>query len=163
MSMAVIGMGTNMGERFENITTALAALRLLPGTQLIKASHIYETMPVGNTNQAKFLNVNIAVETNMSPMALLGACLGIEAAMGRVRTFQDAPRIIDLDLLLYEGVKSESFEMTLPHPRILERAFVLVPLKDLFPEGRAPGLFFEPYFQKSGYAGVKRIDGEIEI
>ncbi|MCR4615547.1 MAG: 2-amino-4-hydroxy-6-hydroxymethyldihydropteridine diphosphokinase [Clostridiales bacterium] len=163
MSIAVIGMGTNMGKRFDNLKKAVEALKLLPDTQLINVSHVYETIPVSEIEQPKFLNLNIELETNMSPMALLGACLGIEAAMGRVRTVKNGPRIIDLDLLLYEGVKSESFELTLPHPRILERAFVMVPMKDLFPEGRAPGLFFEPYLKGMSYAGVKQFDRDIEI
>ena len=163
MSIAIIGMGTNMGKRFENIKKAVEALKLLPGTQVLRASHVYETIPVSDIDQPKFLNVNIELETNMSPMALLGACLGIEAAMGRVRTVKDGPRVIDLDLLLYEGVKNESFELTLPHPRILERAFVMIPMKDLFPEGRAPGLFFEPYLKGVSYAGVKRFEKDLEI
>ena len=80
--------------------------------------------------------------------------LGIEAAFGRERTIPNGPRILDLDLLLYEGMRSDSFELTLPHPRILERAFVMVPMMDLYPSGRAPGLYFAPHLKEIGAAGV---------
>lgn len=76
--------------------------------------------------------------------------LGIEAAFGRERTIPNGPRILDLDLLLYEGMRSDSFELTLPHPRILERAFVMVPMMDLYPSGRAPGLYFAPHLKEIG-------------
>jgi 7,8-dihydro-6-hydroxymethylpterin-pyrophosphokinase len=96
-------------------------------------------------------------------MALLGACLGIEAAMGRVRAARGASRVIDLDLLLYEGVKNESFELSLPHPRMLQRAFVLLPLKELYPAGRAPGIFFEPYLKEMDTGGVRKLAQRIEM
>jgi 2-amino-4-hydroxy-6-hydroxymethyldihydropteridine diphosphokinase len=161
MTNAVIGIGTNMGDRYKNINDAVKAISLLPGTSILEASHIYETKPVGFQEQGDFLNAAILVGTNMSPMALLGACLGIEAAFGRIRTVKNGPRILDLDLLLYEGMKSESFELTLPHPRILERAFVMVPLKDLYPEGRTPGLYFIPYLKEIGTQGINRYEEEI--
>ncbi|HZJ77643.1 MAG TPA: 2-amino-4-hydroxy-6-hydroxymethyldihydropteridine diphosphokinase [Clostridia bacterium] len=161
MTNAVIGIGTNMGNRYENINKAVKAVSLLPNTKVSQASHIYETNPVDYKNQEKFLNANIIVQTTMSPMALLGACLGIESAFGRVRTIKDGPRILDLDLLLYEGVKSDSFEMTLPHPKIMTRAFVMVPLMDLFPQGRATGLYFGPHLKEIGSDGVDRYDKEI--
>lgn len=162
-SNAVIGIGTNLGDRLLNINTAVRALSLLPNTKILKASHIYETEPVGITAQPRFLNANILVETDISPMALLGACLGIEAAFGRERTVKNAPRIIDLDLLIFEGMKSESFELTLPHPRILQRAFVMVPLLDLYPSGRAPGLYFAPHLKELGSTGVEKYHEEIKL
>jgi 2-amino-4-hydroxy-6-hydroxymethyldihydropteridine diphosphokinase len=105
----------------------------------------------------------VQVDTRMSPMALLGACLGVEAAMGRLRGARNAARVIDLDLLLYEGVKSESFELSLPHPRLLQRAFTLLPLKELYPSGRAPGLFFEPYMKEIDLSGCVRLEQRIEM
>jgi 2-amino-4-hydroxy-6-hydroxymethyldihydropteridine diphosphokinase len=162
-SNAVIGIGTNLGDRLMNINEAVRALSLLPGTKVTEASHIYETVPVGETQQPKFLNANVLLETEMSPMALLGACLGIEAAFGRKRKAQNGPRIMDLDLLIFEGMRSESFELTLPHPRILQRAFVMVPLLDLFPSGRAPGLYFGPYLKDLGQDGVEKFEAEIKL
>ena len=162
-SNAVIGIGTNLGDRLSNINEAVRALSLLPHTKVIQASHIYETEPVGMLLQPKFLNANVLLETDISPMALLGACLGIEAAFGRERAEKNGPRILDLDLLIFEGMKSESFELTLPHPRILLRAFVMVPLLDLYPSGRAPGLYFAPHLKELGSEGVEKFNSEIKI
>lgn len=162
-SEAVIGIGTNIGDRLMNINHAVRALSLLPHTKVTASSHIYETRPVGLIEQPQFLNANILLETDLSPMTLLGACLGIEAAFGRKRAVKDGPRIIDLDLLIFEAVRSESFELTLPHPKILQRAFVMVPLLDLFPSGRAPGLYFGPHLKELGTQGVERFDAEISL
>ena len=131
MKKAYIGVGTNIGDRLQNIGNAIDALRHLPGTQVTKVSDVYETEPWGYTQQDDFLNACIEVETTLSPKTLLGACLGIEAAFGRERPFKNSPRILDMDLLLYEGVSMNEDELTLPHPRISERAFVLIPLKDV--------------------------------
>lgn len=131
MKKAYIGIGTNIGDRLKNIQNAVAALKHLPETQVVKISDIYETEPWGYTDQDNFLNACIEVETNLSPKALLGSCLGIEAAFGRERPFKNSPRTLDMDLLLYEDVILNEKELTLPHPRIGERGFVLVPLKDV--------------------------------
>jgi len=163
MSKAVIALGTNLGNREENLRKAVRALELIPQTRLAAASAVYETEPVGITNQPRFLNAALLVETALSPFVLLGACLGIEAACGRIRKFKDGPRIIDLDLILYEGVKSESFELTLPHPRALERAFVMLPLADLFPGGRAPGLYYGPSLKAADLRGVVKTPTVIDI
>lgn len=163
MSKAVIAVGTNLGNREENIRKAVRALELIPQTRLTAASAVYETEPVGITNQPRFLNAALLLETELSPYVLLGVCLGIEAASGRIRKFKDGPRILDLDLILYEGVRSESFELTLPHPRALERAFVMMPLADLFPGGRAPGLYYGPSLKTADLRGVVRTPMVIDI
>lgn len=154
MSQAVIGIGVNLGDRMDTIERAVNALSLLPGTKVVKLSNIYETKPVGYDDQPDFLNCAVEIETNLSPRALLGACLGIEAAFGRVRTIKNGPRVLDLDIIIYDGVKSDSFELSLPHPRAAERAFVLLPLQDLFPSGRAPTLYFAPYLKELSTDGV---------
>ena len=163
MNTAVIGMGSKLGDRLDNLNRAGKALGLLPRTKVTQASCLYETQPVGYLDQGPFLNANLMVETDLSPMALLGGCLGIEAAFGRERIVKNGPRILDLDLLLYEGMRSDSFELTLPHPRILERAFVMVPMMDLYPSGRAPGLYFAPHLREIGTAGVERFDAELTL
>ena len=119
----------------------------MPKTEIIKQSSVYETEPWGYTEQARFLNCAVLIETELSPNALLGACLGIEAAMGRVRKIKNGPRIIDIDLLLYEGFESRTKELTVPHPLIKERDFVLVPLHDLFPGGNALDFDFEKEYE----------------
>ncbi len=155
---AVIAIGTNIGNREENLRRAVDAIRHLPRVTVKKCSSVYETEPVGYDDQANFYNMAVLVETETSPAVLLGECLGIEAAFGRERTIRNGPRILDLDLILYEGFKSESYEMTLPHPRMLERAFVMVPLLELYPSGRAPGVFFGPHLKEIGTEGVFKTD-----
>ena len=129
---AVIGIGTNIGNRAENIRNAVEALDLLPDVKVLRNASIYETDPWGYTEQQSFYNTVVEVETTKSPEMLLGACLGIEAGMGRVREFKNGPRVIDLDLLVFENYESNSLHITVPHPLIGERDFVLVPLKELY-------------------------------
>ena len=131
MSQAYIAMGSNMGDRCENLNRAAFAVAALPKTKVTAVSRIYETDPVDCPPCENFYNAVIRVETELSPKALLGACLGIEAGMGRLRTKRNGPRVIDLDLLLYENYEESSEELTVPHPRMWERGFVLVPLSDL--------------------------------
>jgi len=168
MSEAVVGLGSNQGRKSENLLAAVQALSRLPGTKVAGVSSIYASTPENPPPGAAledFHNMAVKLETPMSPMALLGACLGIEAAMGRLRvnSQRNASRLIDLDLLLYEGVKNESFELSLPHPRMLYRAFVLFPLKELYPAGRAPGVFFEPYLKELDVDGVVKLDYKIQM
>lgn len=139
---AVLGLGGNLGDRAANLSAAVKALEHLPGTRVTALSSLYETAPVGYADQPDFLNRVAVVETSLSPRALLGSCLGIEAALGRVRGRRFGPRVVDIDLLLYEGVASGDPELTLPHPRMMERAFVLVPLAELFPDHVALGIPF---------------------
>lgn len=163
MGEAVIALGSNLGNRIENLNAAVRAIAKLPDVKIINASCVYETEPVDCEDGDMYLNAAILVEANISPQMLLGECLGIEAAMGRVRTKKNAPRIIDLDLILYDGFKTESFELTLPHPRVLERAFVMAPLLDLYPSGRAPGIFFAPHLREVGTDGIRKTEKEIII
>ena len=142
MSRAVLGLGANLGDREANLAAALRAIGRLPHTEVTAVSPIYETAPVGYADQGDFLNLVAVVDTDLSPRALLGGCLGIEAALGRVRTIRFGPRVVDIDLLLMEGVTCSDPELTLPHPRMMERGFVLIPLGDLFPDGVALGTPF---------------------
>lgn len=151
MKQVVLGLGSNLGNREENISSAVHAVERLPGTTVIAGSSLYETVPFDVPDeQNDYLNKCVVALTELSPRALLGACLGIESALGREREVRHGSRIIDIDLLLYEGAQSKDPELTLPHPGILERAFVLVPLSELFPEKTALGLDFS--------AALKRID-----
>ena len=161
MTDAVIGVGSNLGDRMNNINRAVKALSLLPETKIADFSKVYETEPVGETDQPKFLNAVVKISTELSPMTILGGCLGIEAALGRERKLKDGPRIIDLDLLLFEGVKLDNRDLTLPHPRILQRAFVMVPLLDIYPTGRALGLPFGPHLKDISQDGIIRQETEI--
>lgn len=140
---AVLCLGANLGDRGQALLAALDSLDRLPYTRVLRRSDIIETAPEGVTGpQPDYLNCVCEVETGLCPEALLGACFGIEAAAGRVRVGFKSPRTLDIDLLLYEGVTSDSEFMTLPHPRMLERRFVLQPLAQLYPDGIALGLDF---------------------
>ena len=145
---ALIGIGTNIGDRYENIQNAVKALSLVPGVEVLRESSIYETDPWGYADQPGFYNNVIEVESEKSPQALLGVCLGIEAGMGRVRQFTYGPRIIDLDLLFCENEVSDTEELHLPHPLIGERDFVLVPLKELFDSMDIYGCNYSEEYEK---------------
>lgn len=140
---AVLGLGANIGEPLVALRAAVEALGRLPHTAVTAVSSVYQTAPVGYTDQPDFYNIVLTVETALTPHALLGGCLGIEAALGRVRTFRNAPRVVDIDLLLYEGYTEGTEELTVPHPRMRERAFVLIPLAELFPDGDVLGVPFD--------------------
>ena len=130
---ALLGLGGNIGDMHAHMDAAVKALGLLPGTTVLRESSRIVTEPVGYTDQPDFLNSVVEIETALSPHALLGACLGIEAAIGRERTFPNAPRVIDIDVLLIDGFESQSAELTVPHPRMYEREFVMIPLRELYP------------------------------
>lgn len=130
---AVLCLGTNIGNREENLNKAISYIDNLNQTKIIKKSSIYETEPFGvNEEQPNFYNCCVEIETLLKPSVLLGACLGIESALGRERPYRYAPRIIDIDIIAYENFTSNEEYLTLPHPRYKERAFVMIPLKDLF-------------------------------
>lgn len=153
MSRAVLGLGTNLGDRAENLRAALGALGRLPGTRVEAVSSVWQTAPFDVPDkQQDYWNICVSLETALSPHALLGACLGVEAALGRVRRTYHGARVIDLDLLLYDGAAVQEKELTVPHPAMLERAFVLFPLSELFPERIACGLDFHnaPGFADGG-------------
>lgn len=153
MSRAVLGLGTNLGDRAENLRAALGALGRLPGTRVEAVSSVWQTAPFDVPDkQQDYWNICVSLETTLSPHALLGACLGVEAALGRVRRTYHGARVIDLDLLLYDGAAVQEKELTVPHPGMLDRAFVLFPLSELFPERIACGLDFHnaPGFADGG-------------
>jgi 2-amino-4-hydroxy-6-hydroxymethyldihydropteridine diphosphokinase len=156
MKRVVLGLGSNLGNRRENLSNAADAIERLPGTTVIASSGIYETRPFDVPGQQNdYLNQCVVALTELSPRALLGACLGIEVAMGRVRKEKHGSRTIDIDLLLYEGVQCKDGELVLPHPGIRERAFVLVPLADLFPDKNALGLDFSAAFKRIDRSEIK--------
>ena len=129
--IAYLGIGTNIGDRLQNLIDTVDALNLLPLTKVVEISNVYETEPVGFADQNDFLNIVVSVSTELTAHNLLGAALGIEAGMGRVRTIKNGPRIIDVDLLMYDNEEYNTKTLILPHPRMLERNFVLKPLLDL--------------------------------
>jgi 2-amino-4-hydroxy-6-hydroxymethyldihydropteridine diphosphokinase len=124
-------MGANLGDRAATLKSALSLLSTHPKIRNIATSSVYETQPVGGVPQPLFLNLVVGLETAMTPESLLALLLEIELKYGRVRRERNGPRTLDLDLLAFENEKRNTAELTLPHPRMLERAFVLVPLREL--------------------------------
>ena len=112
MKNAVLSLGSNLGNRKRNIISAIKSISLLPDTRIVRISRLYRTKPEGYLKQPDFLNTAVLIETGLSPRALLGGLLGIEAALGRVRRFKNGPRAIDIDLLVYEGVRTQDDELT---------------------------------------------------
>ena len=132
MPTACVALGANLGDRLATFQGAVARLGEL-GT-VAAVSPLYETDPVGFADQPPFLNAVARLETSLAAPLLMRALLAIEADFGRERTFRNSPRTLDLDLLLYDDLVLDSAGLTLPHPRLHERAFVLVPLNDLAPD-----------------------------
>lgn len=140
-----IGIGTNIGDRKDNLNKAIKLLGENEKALIKKVSSIYETAPVGYLDQAAFLNIVAEIETILDPFELMAFTASIEKAMGRERLIKWGPRIIDLDILLYENQVVKTENLIIPHPRIRERAFVLIPLMEIAPEILLNGLPIEKY------------------
>jgi len=132
--VAYVALGSNLGDRRAHLAAALLALDALPATRLLAASPVYETAPLGPAGQQDYLNAVARVATTLAPHALLDALLAIEQSRGRVRRERWGPRTLDLDLLLHGDTALQDPRLTLPHPAMLGRAFVLTPLHDLAPD-----------------------------
>ncbi len=138
-NIAYLSLGSNMGNRVQYLQKAIEGLCATNQVHLLNFSSLYETDPVGFIDQANFLNMVIEVVTDLSPIELLELCLSVEKELGRERIVRWGPRTIDLDILLYnqENIKTE--KLTVPHPRMKERAFVLIPLAEIQPDLKIPG------------------------
>ena len=132
MHTAYIALGTNLGNRLTNLKTALTAFT--PQMTVLEKSHIYETPPWGYTDQPSFLNQVVKVETYLEPEPLLRHLKRLEVVLGREPSFPNGPRLIDLDLLFFDDLVLVTPALIVPHPRLQERAFVLVPLNDIAPD-----------------------------
>jgi len=136
---AFVALGANLGEPLAQIRSALRALSALPDTRLVRQSSFYRNPPEGGANQPEFVNAVARIETLAAPGELLSRLLEIERAHGRARDYPNAPRTLDLDLALYGDRVVREPGLTIPHPRMLERAFVLVPLAEIAPDAVVPG------------------------
>jgi 2-amino-4-hydroxy-6-hydroxymethyldihydropteridine diphosphokinase len=140
---AYLGLGSNLGDRLSSLQRAVELLAAQPGVRVVRSSRVYESDPVGGPPQPEYLNAVIEVATDRSPRGLLEACSAVEDALGRVRTERWGPRAIDVDVLTYDDRTIDDPDLTVPHPRMHERAFVIVPLTELeidppLPGGRRP-------------------------
>lgn len=140
IEVAYIGLGSNIEDRDLHLTEAIRLLQQYPEIHIRRSSSIYETDPVGFTEQAAFLNMVIQVETDLKPAELFNYMLAVEQKLGRVRDIRWGPRTIDLDLLLYGQQQLNEPELLIPHPRMAERAFVLIPLIEIADDKTIPYL-----------------------
>jgi len=135
---AYVGLGSNLGDRAAEIERALGEIAALPSTTIVARSSLYRSPPLAASG-GEYLNAVVQLRTGLAPLALLHALQAIERAHGRERPFANAPRTLDLDLLLHGDAVLESSALTLPHPRLHERAFVLAPLAEIAPDLVVPG------------------------
>lgn len=163
MNIAYISVGSNIGDRLHHLTEALRVLYSHEGVTMLTVSSIYETAPVGYTDQADFLNLVASIETDLRAHELLELCQKIEQELGRERIIRWGPRTVDLDILLYNNDNIVAENLLVPHPRMQERAFVLIPLLEISPEIAHPvtGKLFseEVAVQDDGVLLWKKIDG----
>jgi 2-amino-4-hydroxy-6-hydroxymethyldihydropteridine diphosphokinase len=135
---AYLGLGSNLGDRLGTLRRAVELLGERPGVEVVRSSRVYETEPVGPPQPA-YLNAVVEVATDLEPRELLAACGDVEQALGRVRAERWGPRTIDIDVLTYDEVTVDDADLTIPHPRMHERGFVLVPLRELDADPMLPG------------------------
>jgi 2-amino-4-hydroxy-6-hydroxymethyldihydropteridine diphosphokinase len=131
MNIVYLGLGTNLGDREGNLKKAIDLIREFPVTNLLEISKVYETKPWGYNNQDSFLNLCLKIETQLAPQELLKKCQSVESKLKRKRLMKWGPRTIDVDILLYGDLDLKEENLIIPHPRIAERAFVLIPLAEL--------------------------------
>ncbi|MBI5918024.1 MAG: 2-amino-4-hydroxy-6-hydroxymethyldihydropteridine diphosphokinase [Nitrosomonadales bacterium] len=138
--IAFIGLGSNLADPAVQVRGALQALDTLPQTRLLAQSALYRSAPVGYLDQPDFINAVAKVETELGAHALLDALLALEQVNGRTREFLNAPRTLDLDVLLYDDLQHHEHGLTVPHPEMHRRAFVLLPLLEIAPDCVIPGI-----------------------
>jgi 2-amino-4-hydroxy-6-hydroxymethyldihydropteridine diphosphokinase len=157
MAEVTLGLGSNLGDKRANIAAAIGKLAR-GGVEVLARSHDYRTDPWGPVAQDWFVNACARIRTDLAPEALLALCLQVERELGRVRGERYGPRAIDIDILTYEGIERDDPALTLPHPRLLERAFVLVPLLEVAPDLVVKGRRIADALARIGRDGVTRID-----
>ena len=158
MSEAILSLGSNLGNRIFNVKEALESIKRIPETNILKISNFYETEPFGvKTSQNKYINCCVKISTQLSPEILMGCCLGIEAAMKRVREYKFSPRTIDIDILAYEKEIRNEKNLTLPHPEMLKRAFVLAPLKEVCDGTVFKNIDFTQNLKKCDLSTIKKL------
>jgi len=162
MTVVYLSLGSNVGNRAANLRAAIAALAEA-GVRVLRESKIYETEPVDYLEQGWFLNCVVQGETGLSAMELLRGLRQIEARMGSVKAFAKGPRLIDLDILFYGDAVINTAELQVPHPRMAERRFVLVPLVEIAPQLRHPvsGASAEEMLQRTkDRSEVRQVGGD---
>jgi 2-amino-4-hydroxy-6-hydroxymethyldihydropteridine diphosphokinase len=160
MARAYLGLGSNLGDKRAMLHEALRRLDETDGVRVAARSGFYRTPPWGKMDQDWFLNAAAAVETDLPPHDLLAVCLDVERAIGRVRDEKWGPRLIDIDLLTYDGRELADETLTLPHPHLTQRAFVLVPLAEIAPDLMIGGSSVTEALARVDSSGIERMDDQ---
>ena len=159
MTVAFVGLGANLGEPPRQVREAFRELDAIPHTRVVRASSLYRSQPLGYAEQPSFVNAVAQLETGLPAERLLAELQAIEAAHGRRRSFANAPRTLDLDLLLFGNAVLDTEELKVPHPRMHERAFVLLPLVEIAPDAGVPGRGpAKTLLEKCRNQGVEKLD-----
>lgn len=138
MAIAYIALGSNLDNPTNQVLTAMDAIALIPGCKILARSSLYTTAPVGYLDQPDFINAVVKVETSLTPQGLLDALQAIEQAHHRIRVLKNGPRTLDCDILTYDNIMLNTPGLTLPHPRMYERTFVMTPLREIEPSWPTP-------------------------
>jgi 2-amino-4-hydroxy-6-hydroxymethyldihydropteridine diphosphokinase len=157
VNTAYLGLGSNLGDRRQHLAEAVRRLHAVPALQVGKVSSVYESSPVGVTAQPDFLNLVVQVTTKHAPQELLAECLRLETDLGRERRERWGPRTIDIDLLLYGDTRINDESLTVPHPRMRERSFVLAPLAEIAPGLKLDGKMIGELAIALGEAGLRKL------
>ncbi|MGI6226437.1 MAG: 2-amino-4-hydroxy-6-hydroxymethyldihydropteridine diphosphokinase [Peptococcales bacterium] len=158
MAKSYLSLGSNLGDKRQNLEEAIRMLKEHKQIKVIKISSFYETEPVGFKEQDWFLNIAVKIDTSLKPYELLEYCQEIEEKLQRKRIIRWGPRSIDIDILLYENFTSQDEKLIIPHPRMLERAFVLEPLLEIEPDLVLDGIPIYQILKQLKGEKVKRID-----
>lgn len=158
MKEAILSLGSNLGNRILNIEKALHSIENIPETKIIKISSFYETEPCGvKEEQNKYVNCCVKISTELNSEILMGCCLGIESALGRIREYRFSPRTIDIDILAYENEIKNEKNLILPHPEMLKRAFVLIPLREICDGTVFKNIDFSKSINNCDFSTVKKL------
>ena len=157
MKLAYLSLGSNIGDKKKYLYDAIKLLDGYKGIRIVKLSSLYETSPWGYTEQDLFMNLVFLIETSLSPVELLDCCQSIEQELGRVRLIKWGPRVIDVDILLFEDETINTERLTIPHPFMTERDFVMIPLCEIAKDLKIDGITVETIIQKFDQKALKKV------
>lgn len=160
MHKVFLSLGSNIGDRLNHLEEAIKMISEVENINLIAKSHVYETEPVGYLDQDLFMNAVVEIETILEPYDVLKHCMEIEQELKRKRIIRWGPRTMDIDVLLYDDIKLDDVDLTIPHPRMKERAFVMVPLSEIWTNGKIDQISILDIISNLNTEGIRKITHE---